>query len=197
MESQPTGRRYRPILRLNDLLHPIQQRERMLQFATPEEPIGPYVKYSRVWAPTQMSALFVIKVPRSLTRLSEDAYVPLLKQRLHWLLQTWTRNGEGAIAATQELLEASLRRELDPLLDVPVLDEDIDGNPNERLSPSAQWREEWADVLTGSDRFLDMLALQGIKFPVHTFDASHPDYPDLLTLHQETDLATWLSLLMA
>ena len=197
MESQPTGRRYRPILRLNDLLHPIQQRERMLQFATPEEPIGPYVKYSRVWAPTQVSALFVIKVPRSLTRLSEDAYVPLLKQRLHWLLQTWTHNGEHAIAATQELLEASLRRELDPLLDVPVLDEDIDGNPNERVNPSVQWREEWADVLTSSDRFLDMLALQGIKFPVQTFDASHPDYPDLLALHQETDLATWLSLLTA
>lgn len=195
MKSEPPEKRYRPILRLNDLLHPIQQRERIMQFSTPDEPIGPYAKYSRLWAPTGMSGLFLTKVPRSVTRLSEDAYLTLIKQRIHWMIQTWMQSTQSNAADTQRLLEAQLGGLGEPLVDAPVLDEDIDGYANERISASVQWREEWAETLVSSDRFIEMLFLQGIKFPVKTFDKSHPEFQELLNLHQELDLENWLSLL--
>lgn len=196
MMDQSSGKRYRPILRLNDLLHPIQQRERMQQFSTVDEPIGPYPKYSRLWAPPRIPALFLTKAPRSATRLSEDAYLTLMKQRIQWMMQTWMQTTDSTLAETQRMLEIHWGQltELSGI-SAPLLDEDIDGYTNERGTASSQWREDWAEVFVGSDRFSEALFLQGVKFPVQTYDHNHSDYGDWLTLLQDTDLETWLSLL--
>ncbi|MDX2239714.1 MAG: hypothetical protein NW224_03420 [Leptolyngbyaceae cyanobacterium bins.302] len=196
MTDQFSGKRYRPILRLNDLLHPIQQRERMQQFSTVDEPIGPYPNYSRLWAPTRIPALFLTKVPRSATRLSEDAYLTLMKQRMQWMMQTWMQSTNSSPAETQRMLESHLGQLTEPsAVSAPGLDEDIDGYANERGTVSSQWREDWAEVFVGSDRFSELLFLQGVKFPVQTYDHNHADFQDWLALLQDTDLETWLSLL--
>jgi hypothetical protein len=195
MTSQPT-QRYRPILRLNDLLHPIQQRERAIEFSTLDEPIGPYAKYSRLWASSRMPGLFLTKAPRSTTRLSEDAYLVLIKQRVSWMIQTWIQTTKSSVAETQRMLEAKLTHCENGAIEMPVLDEDIDGYANEGVASSRQWRDDWAETLIiNSDRFSDMIALQGLKFPVQSLDRSHPEFQELLNLHQEVDLEAWLSLL--
>lgn len=194
MTDQFSQKRYRPILRLNDLLHPIQQRERMQQFSVVDEPIGPYPKYSRLWVPSRLPALFLIKVPRSMTRLSEDAYLTLMKQRVQWMIQAWMQSTDCRIEDTQRLLEVHLNQFEELSLITPMLDEDIDGNLNNR-GASTHWREEWAELLIGNDRFSEMLFVQGVKFPSPTFDSSHPEFQEGLALHQDTDLETWLSLL--
>jgi hypothetical protein len=195
MTFQP-GQRYRPILRLNDLLHPIQQRERAVEFATLDEPIGPYPAYSRLWASSRMPALFLTKAPRSSTRLSEDVYLVLIKQRIAWMIQTWVQTTGSSLAETQRMLEAKFNGCETQVIDMPILDEDIDGQTNGHGGSSRQWREEWAETLiTTSDRFSEMLSLQGVKFPVQSLDKSHPEFQELLNLHHEVDLEAWLSLL--
>ena len=194
MTSQP-AKRYRSILRLNDLLHPIQQRERAIEFATLDEPIGPYPDYSRLWASARMPALFLVKAPRSSTRLSEDAYLVLIKQRINWMIQTWLQNTGSNLAEAQRMLEAKLNC-FDQAIEVPFLDEDIDGQANERGASSKQWRDDWAETLIiTSDRFSEMLSLQGVKFPVQSVSKSDLEFQELLNLHQEVDLEAWLSLL--
>ena len=194
MTSQP-AKRYRSILRLNDLLHPIQQRERAIEFATLDEPIGPYPDYSRLWASARMPALFMVKAPRSSTRLSEDAYLVLIKQRINWMIQTWLQNTGSNLAEAQRMLEAKLNC-FDQAIEVPLLDEDIDGQANEGVASSKQWRDDWAETLIiTSDRFSEMLSLQGVKFPVQSVSKSDLEFQELLNLHQEVDLEAWLSLL--
>ena len=194
MTSQP-AKRYRSILRLNDLLHPIQQRERAIEFATLDEPIGPYPDYSRLWASARMPALFLVKAPRSSTRLSEDAYLVLIKQRINWMIQTWLQNTGSNLAEAQRMLEAKLNC-FDQAIEVPLLDEDIDGQANEGVASSKQWRDDWAETLIiTSDRFSEMLSLQGVKFPVQSVSKSDLEFQELLNLHQEVDLEAWLSLL--
>lgn len=194
MTSQP-AKRYRSILRLNDLLHPIQQRERAIEFATLDEPIGPYPDYSRLWASARMPALFLVKAPRSSTRLSEDAYLVLIKQRINWMIQTWLQNTGSNLAEAQRMLEAKLNC-FDQAIEVPFLDEDIDGQANEGVASSKQWRDDWAETLIiTSDRFSEMLSLQGVKFPVQSVSKSDLEFQELLNLHQEVDLEAWLSLL--
>lgn len=194
MTSQP-AKRYRPILRLNDLLHPIQQRERAIEFATVDEPIGPYPEYSRLWASARMPALFMVKAPRSSTRLSEDAYLVLMKQRISWMIQAWVQTNSSSLTEAQRMLEAKLNC-FDQAIEVPLLDEDIDGQANEGVASSKQWRDDWAETLiVTSDRFSELLSLYGIKFPVQSLDRSQPEFQELLALHQEVDLETWLSLL--
>ena len=195
MTSQPANR-YRPILRLNDLLHPIQQRERAIEFATLDEPIGPYPDYSRLWASPCMSALFLTKAPRSSTRLSEDAYLVLIKQRVNWMIQTWVQTTNSSLVETQKMLEAKLNCCGNHLIEEPMLDEDIDDQANNRIASSKQWRDDWAETLiVTSDRFSELLSLQGIKFPVQSLDKNHSEFQELLDLHQEVDLEVWLSLL--
>ncbi len=195
MTLQPT-KRYRPILRLNDLLHPIQQRERAIEFATFDEPIGPYPDYSRLWTSSRMPGLFLIKAPRSATRLSEDAYLVLIKQRVNWMIQMWVETTRSNLAETQRMLEAKLNCFEDHLIERPLLDEDIDGQANQRGVSSRQWREDWAETLiTTSDRFSEMRSLQGVKFPVQSLDKNSSEFQELLNLHQEVDLEAWLSLL--
>lgn len=194
MTSQP-AKRYRSILRLNDLLHPIQQQERAIEFATLDEPIGPYPDYSRLWASARMPALFLVKAPRSSTRLSEDAYLVLIKQRINWMIQTWLQNTGSNLAEAQRMLEAKLNC-FDQAIEVPLLDEDIDGQANEGVASSKQWRDDWAEALIiTSDRFSEMLSLQGVKFPVQSVSKSDLEFQELLNLHQEVDLEAWLSLL--
>lgn len=194
MTSQP-AKRYRSILRLNDLLHPIQQRERAIEFATLDEPIGPYPNYSRLWASSRMPALFLVKAPRSSTRLSEDAYLVLMKQRINWMIQAWVQTTSSGLTEAQRMLEAKLKC-FDQAIEVPFLDEDIDGQATEGIASSKQWRDDWAEVLIiTSDRFSELLSLQGIKFPVQSLDKNHPEFQELLNLHQEIDLETWLSIL--
>lgn len=195
MTSQPANR-YRPILRLNDLLHPIQQRERAIEFATLDEPIGPYPDYSRLWASPRMSALFLTKAPRSTTRLSEDAYLVLIKQRVNWMIQTWVQTTNSSLVETQKMLEARLHCCGNHLIEEPMLDDDIDDQANNRIASSKQWRDDWAETLiVTSDRFSELLSLQGIKFPVQSLDKNHPEFQELLDLHHEVDLEAWLSLL--
>ena len=194
MTSQP-AKRYRSILRLNDLLHPIQQQERAIEFATLDEPIGPYPDYSRLWASARMPALFLVKAPRSSTRLSEDAYLVLIKQRINWMIQTWLQNTGSSLTEAQRMLEAKLNC-FDQAIEVPFLDEDIDGQANEGGASSKQWRDDWAEALIiTSDRFSEMLSLQGVKFPVQSVSKSDLEFQELLNLHQEVDLEAWLSLL--
>ncbi|MBM0741413.1 hypothetical protein JOY44_07240 [Phormidium sp. CLA17] len=193
--TSPTNR-YRPILRLNDLLHPIQQRERAIEFSTLDEPIGPYPNYSRLWASSRIPALFLTKAPRSTTRLSEDVYFVLIKQRITWMIHTWVQTARASLAETQRMLETKLNCCETHPVDTPTLDKDVDGQSSEQVSSSKQWRDDWAETLiTTSDRFSEMLSLQGVKFPVQSFDKSHPEFKDFLNLHQEVDLEAWLDLL--
>ncbi|MCY7393867.1 MAG: hypothetical protein LH647_20920 [Leptolyngbyaceae cyanobacterium CAN_BIN12] len=195
MTPQPANR-YRPILRLNDLLHPTQQRERAIEFATIDEPIGPYLDYSKLWASSRMPALFLVKAPRSTSRLTEEVYLVLIKQRVNWMIQTWMQTARTNLAETQRMLETKLNCCETHPVDVPILDEDIDGQTDNWVVSSKQWRDEWAETLIiASDRFSEMLLLQGVKFPVQSLDKSHAEFQELLNLHQEINLEAWLSLL--
>lgn len=198
MTQKPSGRPYRPILRMNDLLHPIQQRERLAEFSTPDEPIGQYARYSRLWAPSFNVGLFVVKVPTASKRLEEEAYRVLMQQRISWLMQRWMQDTQCGQAEVQRLLESelaatSLRLERD----APsyTQDDEAEAEESEAFGATRQWREDWAEVLVRQgDRLIESLTHQGIHFPVPSCDKAHTDFQEFWELHNDTDFETWLTL---
>ena len=197
MKQKPLGRRYRPILRMNDLLHPTQQRERLAEFTAPDEPMGRYHRYSRLWTATTHAALCVIKVPNAVRRFDEETYAVLMQQRLSSLIQQWLQDNGCTQADGQRLFLYHLTT--NPVLaevDLPerlILELDPVEPPN--VTPLRQWCDDWAEFLVRySDRLLETLHQTGIRFPIFSIDRTHPDFHAIEALHNDTDLETWLTL---
>lgn len=198
MKQKPLGRRYRPILRMNDLLHPTQQRERMADFGAPDEPIGRYHRYSRLWTVATNAALCVVKVPNAVRRLDEETYRVLMQQRLSSLIQQWLRdNGCTQAEGQRLLLRYLLPSDRLTEADVPerlLVDWDAMDSAG-AIAPLRQWSEDWADFWVRSgDRLVEIAQHSGTHFPVFPIDRAHPDYPAIEALHNDTDLESWLTL---
>jgi len=192
MNSIPGRKRFRPILRMNDLLHPIQQRERMAEFASPQE-TNTYSAYPRVWVAGQSLALLVIKAPSAAKRLDEETYLVLLQKRVSWMMQCWLQDLKGSQADLEHLLNRTITQ-----FHPDSASETVPFSGDDEDWPSLkQWCSEWAEtIVQESDRITDLLHLEGIQFPVATWDSSHPQFQETCDLHNETDLETWLTLLM-
>lgn len=187
----PGRRRFRPILRMNDLLHPIQQRERLEVFSNRPEK-STYSTYSRLWVARQAPALLSIKAPGTAKRLDEETYLVLLQQRVSWMMQSWLRNLQGSQAELEKLLR-SASVQIWPQF---ASERSLLAGDEENCSSLKNWCSEWAEILVQeSDRILEVLYLEGIQFPVMTWDANHPNFQEMADLHDETDIETWLSLL--
>ncbi|MBL1175987.1 hypothetical protein [Pantanalinema sp. GBBB05] len=185
--------RYRPILRMHDLQYYPSQNQRLKAQAKQDEAIGQYTTYSKLWAPTNHQALFMTKVPRSVTRLSEEVYFVLMQQRVNWLIQQWMEEVNDSLEQTQEFLVNHWQR-LGMSSDYPLVDFELDFEQDYGLM---QWREAWSDVfITGNEQFSLLLAHQQIHFPVDTLSKNHPAYADLLDRHQDIYLEEWLTLLV-
>lgn len=184
-------RRFRPILRMNDLLHPIQQRERMDALLCISEVKNTYSTYSRIGAMEVASAVFVVKAPGTAKRLDEDTYLVLMQQRLNWLMQGWMQELHGSQFELEKLLRKTV-----VAMQPNSLQENAELNDDSRLPPLKQWCSEWAEILIHqSDRLLDLLHAENIRFPMPTWDSSHPNFHEFCELHDATDLETWLALL--
>ena len=191
IDQNPQRKRFRPILRMNDLLHPIQQRERMYAFSSPGKVESAYSDYARIWAPKQFAALLSVKVPNTSKWLDEETYLVLLQQRVNWMMQCWMQDLYGTQSELEKLLRDAIApfhsNEPDAIAD--FVDEDI------HLPPLKQWRNEWAErLIRDSDRILELIEAN-IQFPLQTWDSSHPNFHELHELHEATDLETWLSFL--
>lgn len=192
MNSVPGNRRFRPILRMNDLLHPIQQRERMEAFATPEEK-NSYVTYPRVWAGGRTAPLLMVKASQSAKRVDEETYLVLLQQRVSWMMQRWLRDLQGS----QGELERCLKRTITQLRPTLPIDLCVWTNDDDDCPSFKQWCSEWAETLVQEcDRIHEILHLEDIYFPIATCDQSHPHFQEWCDLHDETDIETWLTLLV-
>lgn len=177
---------------MNDLLHPIQQRERMEAFASAEEK-NTYAAYSRIWTGGRAAALLIIKAPAAAKRVDEETYLVLLQKRVSWMMQRWLRDLQGS----QTELEHQLNRAIAQLQ--PSLTTELMGIVGEEDSPSLQqWCSEWAETLIQEcDRIAEILQLETIQFPLSTSDQSDPHFQEWCDLHDETDIETWLSFLIA
>lgn len=182
--------RYRPILRMHDLQYYPSQTQRLKAQAKQDEAIGQYPTYSKLWAPTTNQELYMVKVPRSVTRLSEEVYFVLMQQRVNWLIQQWMETVNDSLEQTQELL-VNYFRGLSALSDYPLIDFEPDLEEDYAL---IQWREAWSEVLiTGNEQFSSLLSHQGVRFPVEAISKNHPAYLDLFDRHQDLYLEAWLT----
>ncbi|MGI0488825.1 hypothetical protein ACN4EK_25725 [Pantanalinema rosaneae CENA516] len=184
--------RYRPILRMHDLQYYPSESQRLKAQAKQDEAIGQYSTYSRVWTPTTYLGLFVVRVPRSVTRLSEEVYFVLMQQRVNWMIQRWMEDVNDSREKTQALLVSYYQRLSSPN-DAAPIDFDPDGEEDYTLM---QWREAWSELLiTGNEQFGNTLSQQGSRFPVETLGKNHPGYADCFDRHQDLYLEEWLTLL--
>jgi len=189
--QKPEGRRFRPLLRMNDLLHPIQQRERMDALLCLTEVDSTYSHYPRLWSVTQASVLLVVKAPGTARWLDEETYLVLLQQRVSWMMHSWMQE----LQSSQMELERLLQDTIAPL-HTPHSDMIASGDAEKRIPSAKQRCHEWAKLLVHhSDRILDTIHLENVQFPVHTWDSSHPQFEEICELHDATELETWLGLL--
>jgi hypothetical protein len=177
---------------MNDLLHPIQQRERMEAFASVEEK-NTYAAYSRLWTGGRATALLTIKAPATAKRVDEETYLVLLQKRVSWMMQRWLRDLQGS----QAELEHQLNRAIAQLQ--PISTSELMGTAAEEDCPSLQqWCSGWAETLVQEcDRITEILQLENIQFPIFTLDQSEPHFQEWCDLHDETDIETWLAFLIA
>jgi hypothetical protein len=143
--------------------------------------MNPYTAYPQIWATEYYEPLFVVRVPNSILSLDEKTYRQLMQERLDWLIQTWME----AIASPQEQTQALLVNTFSQL------------NSNQNFPLEMEelqtWRQTWAATLIQeSDRFSELLSLQGINFPVTPLKESAPEYLRLSEIHQDTLLEEWL-----
>lgn len=185
--------RYRPILRMHDLQYYPSQNQRLKAQTKQDEAIGQYTTYSKLWSPANNLGLFIVKVPRSVTRLSEEVYFVLMQQRVNWLIQQWLEDVNDSLEQTQERLVSQYQR-LGVSSDYPLIDFEPDLEEDYALM---HWREAWAELfITGNEQFSSLLSQQGIRFPVEALSKNHPTYMDSLDRHQDIYLEEWLTLLV-
>lgn len=184
-------RRFRPILRMHDLTYYPNKNQRLKAIAEEqEEAIGQYTLYSKIWAPTQLTRLLIVKVPRSVHHLTEEMYALLMQQRVNWMLQQWLETVSSNPFETQAWLEQQLSV-IALQSDFPLLQDDQD--PEDRLALMA-WREAWADLILSSDRLSDLLAQEDVQFNQEPVSRKHPNFRELHDLHQDVTLEEWLTL---
>ena len=120
-------------------------------------------------------------------------YKTLMQQKVEWMIQRWMEDTNSTQSEIQTLLDKTLIR-LTPTQQPPEIQPSDD--PQDDLS---QWQKAWAErLILGSDRFTEMLWMYGMQdseFPVEPLSSSHPEFQDLLDLHQEIYLEEWLTIL--
>jgi hypothetical protein len=143
--------------------------------------MNPYAAYPQIWTTEYYESLFVVRVPNSILSLDEKTYRQLMQERLDWMIQTWME----AITSPQEQTQALLVNtfsQLNSTQNFPLEMEELQ-----------TWRQAWAETLIqASDRFSELLSLQGINFPVTPLNESAPEYLRLSEIHQDTLLEEWL-----
>jgi len=152
--------------------------------------MNPYESYSLIWAPPYYRSLFVVKVPETEQSLDRKTYKAFMVQRLDWMIQRWMEEVGSSLLDTQRLLATTLS-ELHPSQEYPLINqEDLD---------LPTWRTEWAEAfILHNHRFSEALRLMGMgetDFPVTPLNPTHPEFEELLTVHQETYLEEWLTFL--
>jgi hypothetical protein len=163
-----------------------------------EEAIGQYSLYSKIWAPSQLTRLLVVKVPRSIQLLTEELYTLLLQQRVNWMLQSWLEAVSNNPFEIQAWLEQQVRaccfadtaRVVSPA-EFPLLQENQDLDDSLAL---ISWREAWAEVILSSDRLNDLLLQESIQFQQEPLTRTHPNFRELHDLHQDVSLEEWFTL---
>jgi hypothetical protein len=184
-------RRFRPILRMHDLTYYPNKNQRLKAIADQqEEAIGQYSLYSKIWAPTQLTRLLVVKVPRSMQHLTEELYPLLMQQRVNWMLQSWLEAVSSNPFEIQEWLEQQVSAIASPT-EFPLLQENQDLEDPLALMG---WREAWAEVILSSDRLSELLTQEQIQFSQEPISRNHPDFKELHDLHQDVTLEEWLTL---
>ncbi|WP_017302357.1 hypothetical protein [Nodosilinea nodulosa] len=151
--------------------------------------MGQYDTYPQIWAPPRSQALFVVRVPQSLQALDEPTYRELMQQRGIWMIQQWMQEMESDQEDVQAFLSQMLQR-LDSTQRIPPIQQD-----NDLEYALVQWQEAWATLLIHDNwRFKHLLpeAMGNQPFPVQPLLPNQPNYQDLLDLHQETSLESWL-----
>jgi hypothetical protein len=151
--------------------------------------MGQYDTYPHIWAPPRSQALCVVRVPQSLRALDQATYLELMPQRVSWMIQQWMQEMDSNPEETQAFLSQMLQR-LDPVQRIPSLQTD-----SAQDYALMQWQSAWATLLIRDNwRFKHLLpeAMGNQTFPVHPVSPSQPSYQDLLDLHQETSLESWL-----
>lgn len=184
-------RRFRPILRMHDLTYYPNKNKRLKAIAEEkEEAIGQYTLYSKIWAPSQLTRLLIVKVPRSAQQLTEEMYTLLMQQRVNWMLQFWLEAVSNNPFETQAWLEEQASA-IAPKSDFPLLQDDQDLEDSLALM---NWREAWAEVILSSDRLSDLLVQENIQFNQEPISRNHPGFRELHDLHQDVTLEEWLAL---
>lgn len=118
----------------------------------------------------------------------------LLQKRVSWMMQRWLRDLQGSQMELEQILHRAIAQ-IQPNL---TLEMPLGANEAGDLPSLKHWCSEWADTLVQEcDRVLDVLHLANIRFPIVTWDASHVHYQEWCDLHDETDIETWLTLLVA
>lgn len=187
-------RRFRPILRMHDLTYYPNKNQRLKAIAEEqEEAIGQYGLYSKIWAPPQLTRLLIVKVPRSVQHLTEEMYTLLMQQRVNWMLQSWLEAVSNNPFETQAWLEQQVS-EIANQSDFPVLQENQDLDDSLAL---IGWREAWAELILSSDRLIDLLVQENIRFDREPISRNHPSFRELHDLHQDVTLEEWLTLFTA
>jgi hypothetical protein len=184
-------RRFRPILRMHDLTYYPNKNQRIKAIAEQqEEAIGQYSLYSKIWAPSQLTRLLVVKVPRSMQQLTEELYALLMQQRLSWMLQSWLEAVSNNPFEIQDWLEQQVAAIASPT-EFPLLQENQDLDDSLALMA---WREAWAEVILSSDRLSDLMLQENIQFQQEPISRNHPNFRELHDLHQDATLEEWLTL---
>ncbi len=184
-------RRFRPILRMHDLTYYPNKNQRLKAIADQrEEAIGQYTLYSKIWAPTQLTRLLIVKVPRSVQFLTEEMYTLLMQQRVNWMLQYWLEAVSSNPFETQAWLEQQVSA-IASQSEFPLLQEDQDLEDSMALMA---WREAWAELILSSDRLNDLLTQEAIQFNQEPVSRTHPTFRELHDLHQDVSLEEWLTL---
>jgi hypothetical protein len=149
-----------------------------------------YKGYRKIWTPPTLPLLFVVRVPCSIEQLDESTYQLLMQQRVNWMIQQWMEETNSSQRETQHLLDRTLLQ-LAPAQHIPTIEE----NEDQEYALN-QWRQEWAEMLIlHTERFIEVLwmsGMNGVEFPAEPLDQAHPEFQELMELHQEIHLEEWL-----
>jgi hypothetical protein len=147
--------------------------------------MNPYANYPQLWSAEYYEPLFVVRVPDSILSLDEKTYKQLMQERVDWMIQTWMEAIASPQGQTQALLITTFSQ-LNSNQNFPLEMDDLQ-----------TWRKAWAETLViESDRFSELLSLQGINFSVTPLKESVPEYLRLSEIHQDTLLEEWLLTLL-
>lgn len=142
-----------------------------------------YPTYPNLWIPTDQSAILIVKVPALIHQLDWPRYQTLMEERLTWMI--WRQMQETGWENTLQQLTQFLN-ETAPSQFPPEIDDPSD------LDEIAMACQDWAQTLVhGNEIVREAIALA--DFSVQPITPANSTYSDMLDLHNDTSLSTWLT----